>query len=77
MSTVLAQFSPQGFLDGMEGIVKLVEGSPYLQVCLINIMVDVPAALQQDYCHLSTRFRSGFAPCETALCCCALCVFDL
>ena len=36
MSTVLAQFSNQGFMDGMEGIVKLVEASPYLQVCLFQ-----------------------------------------
>ena len=47
MSTVLAQFSNQGFLDGMEGIVKLVETSSYLQVCLFNLMVDAPAADQQ------------------------------
>ena len=45
MSTVLAQFSNQGFLDGMEGIVKLVETSSYLQVCLFNLVVDVPAAV--------------------------------
>lgn len=47
MSTVLAQFSNQGFLDGMEGILKLVEASPYLQVCLLNLMVDARAAVQQ------------------------------
>jgi len=46
MSTVLAQFSHQGFLDGMEGIVKLVKASPYFQVCLFNVMVDPPATLQ-------------------------------
>ncbi len=46
MSTVLAQFSHHGFLDGMEGIVKLVEASPYLQVRLINVMVDAPATLR-------------------------------
>ncbi|DBA97089.1 hypothetical protein WJX77_003952 [Trebouxia sp. C0004] len=38
MSTVLAQFSNQGFLDGMEGIVKLVEASPYLQTLLATQM---------------------------------------
>ena len=32
LSTILAQFSPKGFLDGMTGIVKLVESSPYLKV---------------------------------------------
>lgn len=32
LATILAQFSPKGFLDGMEGIVKLVEASPYLKV---------------------------------------------
>lgn len=38
MSTVLAQFSNQGFLDGMEGIVKLVEASPYLQVLFFSML---------------------------------------
>ncbi len=46
MSTILAQFSNQGFLDGMEGIVKLVEISPYLQVCLLVVMMDALAAVQ-------------------------------
>ncbi len=32
LSVVLAQFGPKGFQDGMEGIVKLVEASPYLKV---------------------------------------------
>ncbi|KAA6426189.1 MAG: hypothetical protein FRX49_04041 [Trebouxia sp. A1-2] len=31
LSVVLAQFGPKGFQDGMEGIVKLVEASPYLK----------------------------------------------
>ena len=35
LSIVLAQFSPKGFLDGMEGIVRLVKDSPYLQVCSV------------------------------------------
>ncbi len=29
---VLAQFTGLGFLDGMEGVVKLAEASPYVQV---------------------------------------------
>ncbi len=35
LSVVLAQFGPKGFQDGMEGIVKLVEASPYLKVTTI------------------------------------------
>ncbi len=46
MSTILAQFNNQGFLDGMEGIVKLVEISPYLQVCLLVVMINALAAVQ-------------------------------
>ncbi len=61
MSTVLAQFSNQGFLDGMEGIVKLVEASPYLQVRLFNVMVDVPAAFQQ--LSESQNNKHGFVSC--------------
>lgn len=34
LSVVLAQFGPKGFQDGMEGIVKLVEASPYLKVTI-------------------------------------------
>ena len=32
LSVVLAQFSGLGFLDGMEGVVKLAEASPYVKV---------------------------------------------
>jgi len=35
LSVVLAQFGPKGFQNGMEGIVKLVEASPYLKVTTI------------------------------------------
>ena len=33
LSIVLAQFSPTGFADGMEGMLKLVAASSYLQAC--------------------------------------------
>ncbi len=32
LSVVLAQFTGLGFLDGMEGVIKLAEASPYVQV---------------------------------------------
>ncbi len=32
LSVVLAQFTGLGFLDGMEGVIKLAEASPYMQV---------------------------------------------
>ena len=72
MSTVLAQFSNQGFLDGMEGMVKLVEASPYLQVCLFNVMVDASAAL-----GLLSESQNNEHSCETVLYCCILCVTHL
>ena len=41
LSIILAQFSPKGFLDGMEGIVRLVKDSPYLQVCSVLFRLTV------------------------------------
>lgn len=35
LSIILAQFSPKGFLDDVEGIVRLVKDLPYLQVCSV------------------------------------------
>jgi hypothetical protein len=32
LSVVLAQFTGLGFLDGMEGVIKLAEASSYVQV---------------------------------------------
>ncbi len=32
LSVVLAQYTGLGFLDGMEGVIKLAEASPYMQV---------------------------------------------
>lgn len=32
LSVLLAQFTGLGFLDGMEGVIKLAEASPYIQV---------------------------------------------
>lgn len=34
MSVILAQFTPKGFIDGMEGIVRLVEGHEALQASM-------------------------------------------
>ena len=33
LSVVLAQFTGLGFLDGMEGVIRLAEASPYTKVC--------------------------------------------
>ena len=32
LSVVLAQFTGLGFLDGMEGVIRLAEASPYIRV---------------------------------------------
>ena len=32
LSVVLAQFTNLGFLDGVEGVIRLAEASPYIQV---------------------------------------------
>jgi len=32
LCVILAQFSGRGFVDGMEGIIKLVQASPYVKV---------------------------------------------
>ena len=46
LSVVLAQFSAKGFTDGADGIIRLVEASPYLKACTYW-------ALQQ-YCIVCT-----------------------
>ncbi|KAL0050037.1 hypothetical protein WJX82_003243 [Trebouxia sp. C0006] len=43
LSVVLAQFTGLGFLDGMEGVIKLAEASPYMQELLETQMgMDLP-----------------------------------
>ena len=37
LSIILAQFTCKGFADGMEGIVRLVEAAPKLQVSLLHL----------------------------------------
>lgn len=32
LAVILAQFTAKGFADGMEGVTKLIQASPYLQV---------------------------------------------
>ncbi len=41
LSVILAQFSGKGFSDGMEGIVRLVEGSPGLKASSFNRVAPV------------------------------------
>jgi len=41
---VLAQFTGLGFLDGMEGVIKLAEASSYVQVYRFNIKTSMARA---------------------------------
>ena len=41
LSVVLAQFSGLGFLDGMEGIIRLAEASPYIKVGPVSSDVEL------------------------------------
>ena len=47
LAVVLAQFRGLGFLDGMEGIIRLAEASPYFKVkcCMNNIQLQTAAAV--------------------------------
>ena len=47
LSVVLAQFTPKGFIDGMEGIVRLVEGHEGLQASITGSFVATHTSMQQ------------------------------
>ncbi len=56
LSVILAQFTPKGFIDGMEGIVRLVEGHEGLQASM-NVFVFL---LHTSMQHLSpVRAQDG------------------
>lgn len=64
LSIILAQFSPKGFLDGMEGIVRLVKDSPYLQVCsvlLFCLTVLRADTVASSSCTCAAHVRSCYA----------------
>ena len=42
LSIILAQFTCKGFSDGMEGIVRLVEADPKVQVSLSQTHESIP-----------------------------------
>ena len=45
LSIILAQFSPKGLPGGMQGIIKLAQASPYLEV-ISNYPIAVTCKLQ-------------------------------
>ena len=59
LSVILAQFTPKGFIDGMEGIVRLVEGHEGMQasingfVCLLHPSMQhlSPVRAQDEVVH--------------------------
>ncbi len=56
LSVILAQFTPKGFIDGMEGIVRLVEGHEGMQASITGFVSLLHTSMQ----HLSpVRAQDG------------------
>ena len=55
LSVILAQFTSKGFSDGMEGIVRLLEATPRLQVRLHISTVHAPG-MTADQVACSHKF---------------------
>ncbi len=76
LAVVLAQFTGLGFLDGMEGVIRLAEASPYIKVGPLNLSLLMPLY----YKTISRRQKANakytiMCTCFTLaklLCCCAL-----
>ena len=39
LAIILAQFSKIGFEDGMTGVIRLVQSSPYIKVCALSALI--------------------------------------
>ena len=73
LSVVLAQFTPKGFIDGMEGIVRLVEGREGLQASIAGSFVATHKHATAVTCQ-STR-TSGASAGLPALCSFCMCMY--
>lgn len=65
LSVVLAQFSGLGFLDGMEGVIRLAEASPW-----IKVSTHMSLSLHRDCAslHPCTSGRNASQACVGLLC---------